>query len=280
MKRIASIVIFIVIVSIAGHAQEQQSENKSLGLTIKLDYVSNYLWRGTQYFDGDGAFFPTVSYDVLGSGAVVSVIGEFAESWLFEGKKRNFNATGYGNHCLDAGIDYSYTFGESFTLGAGFWYYWMFNSAGADATNRTNYNFLTAKALIRADMLPFTPSLTFYYDYYTAIRRGGDFYITLSLEHRFVLTQEISLGLNLSAGYYYQNTAKSTVYTGTSLTDITYNPMKKGFSDISTLITLNYQKGRYGITGGFSYVVVPAKSWYKGSDVHRFYATFGASLMF
>ena len=32
------------------------------GLTLKLEYISTYLWRGTYLFNGDGAVLPSASY--------------------------------------------------------------------------------------------------------------------------------------------------------------------------------------------------------------------------
>ncbi len=281
MKRLALITAIITLLASTAFTQEQPAPTvKPLGITAKLDYASTYLWRGGYFFGGDGALFPSLSYNILNSGAVVSLVGEFSESYFFEGQPRNRNAVAFANHGLDWGIDYSYTFDETFTLGTGFWFYWYFNSATSTGTDRTNLNFLSAKAFVKVDMLPLQPTVTLYYDYYTAIRRGGDFYVTLSMGHTFELTSEVGLGVSLSTGYYHQNTAKSTTFNGPSLSDIVFKPVKTGFSDITTLVTLNYQKGHVGLSGGFGYVIVPAKSWYKDSDVHRFYATFGVSFVY
>ena len=275
MKKITLMALILLAIATGGYAQgAQESGPEPIGITARIDYYSTYLWRGTYFFGGDGAFCPQLTYNVLGSGAVASFIGEFSESYFFEGEKKDRNQTAFAYHGLDFGIDYSHTFNEAFTVGAGLWYYWYFNSGEADASNSTDYSFLTAKGFVRADMLPLKPTATLYYDYYTAIERGGDFYVTLGVSHEFSLSGEVTLGISLSTGYYYQNTAETTTYTGTEIIE---TPVKKGFSDISTLVTLNYKKGSLGVFGGFGYVVVPAETWHKGQDVHRFYATFGAS---
>ncbi len=277
MRRIAWIVCMMLALAGTGFAQESAGGSEPLGVTARLDYASTYLWRGTYFFGGDGAFLPTVTYNVLGSGVVVSFIGEFSDGYFFEGEARNRNAVGFANHGLDFGLDYSYTFNEAFTVGAGLWYYWYFNSSTAEGTARTNLSFLSGKAFAKFDMIPLTPTLTVYYDYYTAIQRGGDVYTTFGLGHEFALTGEVSLAVSLSAGYYYQNSAGTTSYAGTEITDITVTPVKKGISDITTLVTLNYRKGILGITGGMGYVIVPSLTWHNGQDIHRFYATFGVS---
>lgn len=244
------------------------------GIAGRLDYYSTYLWRGTYSYGGDGAFCPSLSYTVPGTGAAATILGEFSESYFFEGEKRDRNQTAFAAHGLNFGLDYSQAFNDTVTLGAGLWYYWYFNSATADATNRTNYTFLTARAYARWDGFPLKPVLTACYDYYTAIRRGGDFYITLGVSHEFALTDQVSLGLSLSAGYYYQKTAETTIY---SEAGVIHTPIKKGVSDIIALILLKYGHGHLGFTGGMAYVAVPAETWHKGQDIHRFFATFGVS---
>ncbi|MBN1532402.1 MAG: hypothetical protein JXA20_07055 [Spirochaetes bacterium] len=280
MKRIMLSAVLSLSLAAGVFAAEGGAESApSLGLTLRMDYASTYLWRGTYFFGGDGAFLPTVIYDVAGSGLVLSFIGEFSQGYFFEGAKRDRNKTGFANHGLDFGADYSHTFGDAFTVGAGFWYYWYFNSSTAEGTSRTNLSFLTAKGFARIDMLPLSPTVTVYYDYYTAIRRGGDIYVTLGGGHEFPLTDEVSLGVSVSAGYYYQNTAEAVSYAAT-VEEITRTPVKKGFSDITTLVNLIYTKGPVSLNGGFGYVAVPARTWHKGQDVHRFYATFGGSYTF
>ena len=79
----------IAILSGAAVAQEKKdgSEKKAepIGLSFGIDYYSNYLWRGTKFFNGDGAFIPKVAWNVLGSGLVLSVAGEISSSWVFNG---------------------------------------------------------------------------------------------------------------------------------------------------------------------------------------------------
>jgi len=280
MKNFTITVILLATLAAASFAQDQQGsqEPKPLGISVKLDYVSTYLWRGTYYFGGDGAFLPSITYDILDTGAIISFAGEFAESYFFEGNSDDQNAVAFANQGLDFGLDYSYTFDESFTLGASFWYCWYFNSGTSWATNEQDLSFLSAKGMVKIDMLPLEPTISLYYDYYPVIDRGGDFYIQLSLGHNFILTDEVSLGVSVSTGYFYMNTAESTTYNvdGT----VTRTPLKKGFSDITTVVTMIYKKGYMALNGGFGYVIVPSESWYKGSDIHRFYATFGASANF
>ena len=274
MKQFLIALLAISVLATASYAADEDS----IGIKFSLDYNSNYLWRGTSFYNGDGVFLPSIVWDVAGTGLELSIVGELAESYIFEGSNSSINAVAYANHGLDFGADYSYTIAETITIGAGFWYYWYFNSATSAGTSRTNLSFLSANFLLAVDAIPLTPTFNVYYDYYTAIKRGGDIYCTLSVGHDFNLTNEVTLGLGLSAGYYYQNTAETTTYTGALPTDRTTTPIKKGFSDITTSLTMTYTKGMLGFTSGFNYIVVPAESWYKGSDIHRFYASFGVSL--
>ena len=276
IKRIIFLALAIAIIAPEARAQQGDGPRQAvIGLTARLDYYSTYLWRGTYSYGGDGAFLPSLSYDILRTGAVVSFIGEFSESYFFEGEKSDRNQTAFAAHGLNFGLDYSRTLDSAVTLGAALWYYWYFNSSTSDAANRTDYTFLMARGYVKMDSVPLTPVLAVNYDYYTAIRRGGDFYVTLGVSHEFALADSVSLALSLGAGYYYQNTAKTTTYAGS---DVIETPVKKGFSDITALAILKFSQGRLGISAGFGYIAVPAETWHKGQDIHRFYATFGASL--
>ncbi len=338
MKKMLVVITMIAILSGAAMAQEKKDDpmkqSEPIGLSFGLDYYSNYLWRGTKFFSGDGAFIPKVAWNVFGSGLVLSVAGEISSSWVFNGfskkpgkydyridysggitrRQLNFNHAAYATQSLDFGADYSYTIKDAVTIGVGAWYWWYFNSRNAreyarpqvDGLNRVSYvdiSFLTTTVTIGLPVVPYVnPTVSLTHDYYTGLKRGGDYYVTLGFSHPFEMTKEVSLTPGIVAGYYYSTSTNLTRYnvmwdaaagaldTTTSLgyagpvrtftlggVKQTRTPLRKGFSDITPSLVLAFAKGPLSLSGGIYWCIVPAKSWYTGAEVHRFYARVGAT---
>lgn len=338
MKRFLSTItiMLLTITVLAAEEKKAEAEKKAdpIGVSFGIDYYSNYLWRGTEFFNGDGAFYPKASWTVFGTGLVLSVASEIASSWVFNGwwkkpgeysyridsagnitrKKLNFNHTAYATQSLDFGVDYSYTFNNAVTLGVSAWYWWYFNSRYAreyarpqvDGLNRVSYvdiSFLTTAVSIGLPIVPYiNPTVSLTHDYYTGLKKGGDFYAQLGISHPFELTKEFTVTPGITAGYYYSrsvrlthynamvdpsagalDTTPSLGYSGPTRT-ITMGgikqvhvPVKKGISDITPNIVLTFTKGPISLRGGFYWCIVPAKSWYNGGQIHRLYANLGAT---
>ncbi|HOO71073.1 MAG TPA: hypothetical protein PK926_04860 [Spirochaetota bacterium] len=245
-------------------AAEPEKEDASIGLSIGLTYYSNYLWRGTYFYGGEGAFCPSVSWDIFSTGLVVSAAGEFAADYFFEGDGRD--AAGFDFHSVDFGLDYSHTFADLVTIGAGIWYWYYFNSEDALGSDAS---FLTAKVSLGFDVL-LSPFVSFTYDYYvdedfcTDGENKKDFYIQAGIGHEFEVTPEVAVGLGLAAGYYHAKSIEAF-----------------GISDIDASVGLTYTKGIVSVSSSFHYVAVPMKDFYtvgSPNDIHRWYATFGASV--
>ncbi len=302
-------------------------KEEAIGLSASLDYYSNYLFRGTKFFNGDGAFFPKIAWSIFNSGLILSVASEIASSWVFNGfdnkpgkyaldsslnivrKNLKFNRTAYATQSFDVGADYSYTIKDAVTLGASVWYWWYFNSRRAreysrpqiDGLNRVSYvdiSFLTTGFSIGLPIVPFlNPTISLTHDYYTGLKRGGDYYVQLGMNHGFELTREFTLTPGVAASYYYSTSANLTHYNlvwdaGAQSLDTTVGrsyagttrtitmggikqirtPLKKGFSDITPYLSVTFAKGPLFFSGGFYWCIVPAKSWYNGSEIHRLYA--------
>ncbi|HOW83040.1 MAG TPA: hypothetical protein PK573_10810, partial [Spirochaetota bacterium] len=96
---------------------ESEKEDTGIGLSIGLAYYSAYLWRGTYFYGGEGAFCPSVAWDIFSTGLRLSAAGEFAADYFFEGDGRK--SAGFDLHSFDAGLDYSRTFADLVTVGAG-----------------------------------------------------------------------------------------------------------------------------------------------------------------
>ena len=272
MKKILTLSLLTLVlafaVATAGYSQETEgsearpSESKNIGLTVGLDYYSTYLWRGTYFYGGEGAYCPSIGWDIFDIGLSIGVGGEFAIDYLFE--KTGRDSTGFDLQSVDFGIDYSYTIADLVTLGAGLWYWYYFNSEdalGADAS------FLTATVSIGFEVL-LSPFIAVTYDYYVDKNfcedreNEKDFYIQAGIGHDFELTPEVTVSLGLAAGYYHARSIKAC-----------------GISDIDASMGLSVTKGIVTISGGFHYVAVPTDDFYAGSDIHRWYASFGASVL-
>ena len=152
MKKMLVVIAMIAMFTSAAAAQEKKDNagkpGEPIGLSFGMDYFSNYLWRGTKFFSGDGAFIPKVAWNIPGSGLVLSVAGEISSSWVFNGfskkpgkydyridssggitrRQLNFNHAAYATQSLDFGADYSCTIKDAVTIGVGAWYWWYFNS--------------------------------------------------------------------------------------------------------------------------------------------------------
>lgn len=338
MKKLMITIAMLAFLSGAVMAQEKKEdpEKKSdpIGLSFGTDYYSNYLWRGTKFFDGDGAFIPKLAWNAFNSGLVFTAAMELSSSWVLNGfsekpgkydysidssgklvrESDKYNKFAYATQSLDFGVDYSYTFNDAVTVGAGVWYWWYFNSRhaseyahpridGLGMKSHVDISFVTTTVFIGLPIVPFVnPILSVTHDYYTALRKGGDYYVQMGLNHPFELTKEVALMPALTVGYYYNKTAESTRYTlmvdpetmdldrtasisysgGTRTVTLggikkERTPVKKGFSDITPSLSLTFTKGPVSLNGGFYWCYVPARTWQNNAEVHRFYAKLGAS---
>jgi len=248
-------VLLVLSLMLTSAATVMAEEDKGIGLTIDFSYMSDYLWRGTDWFSGDGAFFPALSFDLMGSGFTLSVAGELSEDYIFDG-----NDTSKDLQATDFGLDYSYSIGTSVTLGAGVWYFLLWD---------TDSSFMTFTGSAALDSLPLTPTISYTHDYYTGPKSvrgddaGKDFYIKLALSHSFELMKDVGLDLGASAAYYHVRSF------GLDL---------DGVSDIDLSTGLSVKKGMLTYSGGFHYVIVPSKDFYGSpKDINKFYATFGVS---
>jgi hypothetical protein len=329
MKKIITSILIVCSFTTLAFAQQKEDAAKKdepLGLSASLDYYSNYLFRGTKLFNGDGAFYPKVAWNMFNSGLMLSVSSEIASSWVFNGfnekpdkyelnsslnivrKNQKFNHIAYATQSLDFGADYSYTVKDAVTLGASIWYWWYFNSRYAreyarpliDGLNRVSYvdvSFISTGFSVGLPVVPYiNPFVSLTHDYYTGLKRGGDYYIQAGVSHPFELIKEFVLTLGMTASYYYSTTARLTRYTlmidpGSTSLDTTMGrsysgatrtitlggvkqtrtPLKKGFSDVTPYISGAFTKGPLSLSGGFYWCIVPARSWYNGSEIHRYY---------
>lgn len=308
-------------------ARKEEGEGASVGLSFGIDYYSKYIWRGLDFYQGDGYFYPSVSWDVFDTGLTFKVAGEIASSWVFNGftkkpdkyyyedwtlstlykKKKQINSYAYANQGVDFGVEYSYTFENIITLGANFWYYWYFNSKYAREMAWTTYeslnmvkkwdtSYFSAGVNIGLDCVPWiNPTIAVFYDNYVGYERSGDYYLQVGFSHDFEVVKDVvTITPGITAGYYWGRTFGYNNWYLMSLNGVDFDPTsvvdggddfiwrdhaapKKGVSDIVPSVTMTVTHGGFAFTSGFFYVIVPAKSWYKGGPIHKFYAQLGMS---
>ena len=249
-------------------AQEKEApkgdEDSSIGLEAGIDYYSLYLFRGLYFFGGDGAFLPYAIYDIAKSGVKATVLGEISESYIGEGKNDR-NHTAFINHGVDFCLSYEHVFKKDkedfLSLGFEAWYYWYFNLK--DATG-FNGDYFTGK--VTATLLAFsiTPFAAVSYDYYLdkdyVEKQGEDFYVQLGAKYEKKLAEAALVNFSLWGGYYNARSIHKT-----------------GFSDVSAAVGFELTHGAVTLKSSFNYVLVPDKEFYRGEDINRFFATFGAS---
>ncbi len=269
MKHIATIFLAIVFLTTAGNsyaqdagsAESKPAESKGaepVGLSFGVDYTSTYLWRGTYWYNGDGAFFPSVSFEK--GGLSVGYTGEYSEDKVTR-KDTEVSNPDYGigaYHAADFGVNYSHSIGDAATIGVGVWYFHFYNEK--------TLSFYTGTVSLSLDKLPLTPTLAYNHDYYTDSGDKKDYYITLGLSKGFEI-KDAGLSIGVTAGYYNSDSCDT-----------------KGFSDITTSLGVEASYGAVKFSGSFNYVFVPSKDYYEATiytgtkDKHRTYANFGASV--
>ena len=169
-------------------AEEETAGPEKLGLTFSLEYTSNYLWRGTYWYE-DGAFFPGISYGI--GDFTLSYTGEFSEDAVFDNKpvtKSDGTTKVRDLHATDFGLDFSHTFGEMVTIGAGAWYY-LFH-------NETDLSYLTATVSMTLSGIPLSPFIAYNHDVYTGEgvkHKAEDFYIQAGISRSFELMEKVAL---------------------------------------------------------------------------------------
>jgi hypothetical protein len=227
-------------------AESANEESKKLGVTVSLDYFSNYLWRGTKFYNGDGAFLPSISWTLFDTGFSLGIISEISQSYIFNGfqKKPNkyypaldsaggltfykknlkINNLAYASHSLDFGVEYSNTLKDSILIEASVWYWWYYNSKNSrfyarptvEGLNQWSYydaSFITATIGIGFQKVPFVnPYISVSYDNYISLNSKGDFYISLNFSRSIELMKNATVTLGLSGGYYYNQATSYTRY--------------------------------------------------------------------
>jgi len=299
---------------------QKRDEDNPIGLGFSINYYSKYIWRGIDFYKGDGYFYPSISWEMFGSGPKLTAAAEIASSWVFNGfrpkpqtynfdfegtpskRKKDINNYAYANQGLDFAAEYSHTFEKIITIGASFWYYWYYNSKYAtemawpkyeslNLVRKWDTSYFSAGINIGLDCVPWiNPTVAVFYDNYVGYHRAGDYYIQLGFKHDFELVRDIlKITPGVTAGYYYGRTygynnwyiaspGGADFDLGSATTDFIWRnhfAPKKGVSDVDLSVAMTATRGGFSFTSAFFWVITPAKSWYKGGPVHKYYAQVG-----
>ena len=128
MKKLFKLTLTALVFTMAFTAAELKAQDSNIGLTVGVDYMSNYISKGKYVFYGNemngGAFFPYVTYDVLSSGLNITVMGELSEVYFGRSKEQIEFGDDYRkrlkeSHALDFNLEYEYKFENLATFNAG-----------------------------------------------------------------------------------------------------------------------------------------------------------------
>lgn len=209
-----------------GQAEEAEEAEKALTLDNSVAFLTDYMFRGFNLYDGT-SIQPTTTLSFDTGFGVIS-----GNLWMHLSAEGDRQAEKFTE--LDETISYAYTFG-SLTAKTGFLWYTYPNSD--DDINDTS-EFFAGLSLDDSEMSPFSlsPSLTYYRDY----REFLTSYFELTLSHEietdavgkgFNVTPYVTLGFN-DGGAVYEDDGLEFIATGVSFAAT--------LGDISLTPSLNY----------------------------------------
>ena len=266
----------------------QSNEDSKIGLTVGLDYVSNYLYRGQYYFYGNlrngGMFTPYAFYDIFNTGLTVGTKGEVIESWVYGNKDESKDverADWYNS--IDFNIDYRYSFKKIITFNIGGWYY-LYKTIhySSESFNPSSLDFYLSAII---DALPLNPMFAITYSHYMdenyyrnkGTGKNGDIYVQLGIGHSFKIFESTYLDLDAIAGFLDRNASDRRMME---------RPDRIGSTDISDIdfsTGLTTTAGLLTLSASFHYIITPGTQ-YKfeesnniNKEIHKFYAKFGVA---
>lgn len=246
MKRIIIAVLMVLMVSSISYAAD-----KKLGISAGVDYVGDYQWRGTSFYGGAGALFPFLSYDIAGTGLVVSYAGEYGDNFL-EGSYTGSAA--FIGQSADFGLAYGIKIPKIMTIDLSATYLWYYVSGNYGG----DLSFLALTAQFSFDVF-LSPFISYTHDLYIVEGDYIDFYIQAGISHDFKLAKNATFGLGLTYGYYHAASVDDAVKM-----------------DIVGSATLTVEVGDVSVYGGMDLVCTPLATT-DGGKLLKMYGKFGAS---
>ena len=288
-KLLLAALVFAMIFT-ANNLKAQDTKDSKIGLTVGLDYISNYIYRSQYRYLGNfmngGMLAPYVSYDVFDTGLSVGIKGEITEMWVWAEKDKEPNGTRY--NCIDFNINYMYNLKEIMTFNIGSWYF-RHKTIPHNKIYTFNPSFFDFYLTAAIETLPLTPMLAVTYSYFTdkdSVRgitpggvwgdgngKNGDLYIQFGIGHSFKLDDETYFDLDVVAGWYDKNAYEEIAANGK-------DPKSADISDIDLSAGLTTSFDMLSLSTSFHYIIVPGtqyKHMGESVDIHKFYAKFGVS---
>lgn len=191
----------------AAETKAESEESAFLQIPLYFSYSSVYWWRGFVLNNEAGIFWPGLGLAIGDTGVEIRAIAGISEHWVT--KEDDFSDTAKSCTEYDYGISYSKEF-DSLSIGASLLYiqYPFFDEVDPEAIDPS---FLEASVSLGVDTI-LSPSIEFYYDYFSEDRIGSDakkvpttedYYAKLSVSHDIISTED---GFTFSArawiGYY------------------------------------------------------------------------------
>ena len=278
-------VIFTLIFTTVG-LKAQELENSDIGLTVGLDYSSNYFYRGMYSSVGNqyngGMISPYVSYDIFNTGLSVGIKGEIIEMWFWGSKDegREMQMSDFVNS-IDYNINYMYNIKEIVTFNFGIWYY--HHKSWHDGSSSLNTSYCDIQFLTMIEALPLNPMFAITYSHfmdenyynYDGKCKNGDIYIQFGIGHSFQIVDKTFLEFDAVAGLFKKNAY-----------DFRMNEARKPFdiSDIDLSAGITTKSGLLTLSSSFHYILTPGTQYKYTTvdhgvtkDIHKFYVQFGVA---
>ncbi len=295
MKKLITLIMAVMLTATAINAQEKKDAEakKPAGITFGLNYYSNYLWRGVNWFDGDGAFAPFISYDIAGTGLLLTVTGELSASPVSTqqaGRNSNPNIFSFSRQGVDFALDYAIPLAKIAALKLNVTYFLYpvskdylganYNDMGnnsAYATVGWDQSDLALTAGIYFEGIPLKPYVSYTHDFFLGNSRFRytDFYIKIGVAQDFELAKDLSFTIGAYMGLFNNpsfNYTRAEAVKGAQF----------GISELAVSSALAYKISGLTFTLAFTYVNSPYPEKFEASvrDTNRYFATFGTSYSF
>ena len=303
-KLIYMALTFTIIFTVA-ELKAQDKDDSEIGLTVGIDYVSNYIYRGQYYYRwgmvNGGMVSPYVFWNFFETDLSFSIKGEVAEAWFLNFKDEAKMEEMEGMNSIDFNINYECAYKKVMIINFGAWYYLHENAYyNKGLYNEISYNMSYVDFYVSTEIeaLLIKPRLAVTYSYYIDEKyargmhygvlgegpnKNGDLYIQLGISHTLKIQEETYFDLDAVVGLLDTNANNQRLNifgNRTVSTDISDIDLSAGITTTAGILTLS---------SSFHYVIVPGTQ-YKNSyaitegglvvfvkDIHKFYAKFGVS---
>ena len=288
------IVIFLTTVFITTALRAKDSD---IGLTVGIDYISNYIKRGQYHFlssrNGDAFISPFAFFDAFNTGLTLGIKINQPEARIGSSWESGWEAYYLQQQrSVDLNADYEYNYKKNVSFNLGIWYYHyliydyymdpsyfdFYLSIAAEKllftpTLTVTYSYYKDKELIRGIKPDYFDNVNNYWEYKTGDGKNIDFYAQLAFSHNFAIEETTSLDLGIAVGFFYKKTIQPKAL------DISEIDLSAGTSTKISVVT---------ITTSLHYILIPGTQFKysyqdptgtssRVKDMHKTYAKLGVS---